>query len=107
MNNALVIDLEFWYNSEFLKGYVPEKKSDQLPESVIPLLTLLDRYNTRAIFAVLGMVAERHPELIKSIFDQGHEIASHGYSHKTLDKLSREEFEQEMAKSVAILTLIT
>jgi len=106
-NNALVIDLEFWYNSEFLTDHLPDEKDSQIPESVFPLLELLDKYNTRATFAVLGVVAERYAELVKLIFDQGHEIASHGYSHKTLYELSREEFEQEIAKSVAILTAIT
>lgn len=107
MGNALVVDLEFWYSPEFVRHHLPEQKDDQLPESVIPLLELLDKYETRATFAVLGTVAERHPELVKLIFRQGHEIASHGYSHRTLYEMSEKEFEQEIAKSVDLLTAIT
>ena len=107
MGNALVVDLEFWYSPEFVRHHLPEQKDDQLPESVIPLLDLLDRYETKATFAVLGTVAERYPELVKSIFRQGHEIASHGYSHRTLYEMSENEFDQEIAKSIEILTSIT
>lgn len=107
MGNALVVDLEFWYSPEFVRHHLPEHKDDQLPESVIPLLELLDKYETRATFAVLGTVAERHPELVKSIFRQGHEIASHGYSHRTLYEMSENEFDQEIARSVDLLTTIT
>jgi len=107
LNNALVIDLEFWHNSEFLKDHIPEEWSDQFPESAMPVLELLEKYNTRATFAVLGMVAERRPELIKLIYDQGHEIASHGYSHRPLFEMSMDEFEQEIIKSIELLTSIT
>jgi polysaccharide deacetylase family protein (PEP-CTERM system associated) len=55
----------------------------------------------------LGVVAERQPELIKSIFAREHEIASHGYSHTMLYELSPQEFEQEIVKSVDLLTSIT
>jgi len=106
-DNALVVDLEFWYSPEFVRGHVLEQNDDQLPQSVVPLLDILAKYRTRATFAVLGTVAERYPELVKLIFNQGHEIASHGYSHKTLYELSENDFEQEIVKSVELLTSIT
>lgn len=106
-NNALVIDLEFWYSPEFVRKHVQKHDDDQMPESVTPLLELLEAQKTRATFAVLGTVAERHPSLVKSIFDRGHEIASHGYSHRMLDDLTEDEFEQEIARSVALLSAIT
>ena len=87
-----------------LNGTQPD---NQLPESVEPILELLDKYQTRATFAVLGIVAERYPDLVRAIFDKGHEIASHGYSHKMLDDLTPEEFEQEIIDSVRLLSSIT
>ena len=107
MINALVVDLEHWHSNEFLTKYLPEELVDQVPESVRPILDLLDRYNVRATFAVLGSVAEKHPELVKEIYNQGHEIASHAWSHKTLYALGKEDFEDEVRRSVDLLTSIT
>ncbi len=106
-DNALVIDLEYWYSPELVRKHVQDPQDDQMPESVTPLLKLLEAHKTKATFAVLGMVAERHPELVRSIFEQGHEIASHGYSHKPLYELTEDEFEQEIVKSVHVLSAIT
>ncbi|MDD2834699.1 MAG: polysaccharide deacetylase family protein [Methanothrix sp.] len=107
MINALVVDLEHWHSSEFLTKYLPEELVDQVPESVRPILDLLDKHETKATFAVLGSVAEQHPELVKEIYDKGHEIASHAWSHKTLHKLGKDAFEVEIKKSVELLRSIT
>jgi len=104
MLNALSIDLEYWWCSEFLTKYLPEEKEDLIIESVNPLLELLDKYNTRATFFVLGTVAEKYPDLVEEIYRKGHEIASHAYSHKTLYELGKEGFEEEIKKSRNILS---
>jgi polysaccharide deacetylase family protein (PEP-CTERM system associated) len=105
----LSFDLEFWYNSEFIKNYIPkgiESFDDKTIESTIPLLKILKRFNTKATFFVLGKVAEKYPDLIRQIANDGHEIASHGYSHKTLNDLTPIEFEEEIKKSVRLLEKI-
>ena len=107
MKNALVIDLEHWYSNEFLTKYLPPEKVDQDIEAVKPILYLLDKYNVRVTFAVLGTYAERHPEIVKYIYDKGHEIQSHAYSHKTLHELGKDAFEDEIKKSVNLLKSIT
>jgi len=105
----LTFDLEFWYNSKFLKKYPKHRDllEDYIKESVIPLLKLLNKYNQRATFFVLGEVAEKYPEIIKKISDLGHEVASHGYSHKPLWDLGRRGFEKEIELSKNILKNIT
>jgi len=107
MVNALCIDLEHWHSNEFLLDYLPAIKEDQAVAAVAPLLELLERYNCKATFCVLGSVAERHPELVKDISARGHEIASHGYSHQPLYKLNRQQFEHEIKDSVKLLESIT
>lgn len=105
--NALVIDLEHWHCIELLRNCPPEDPVDQVPEAVRPILNLLDRYETKATFAILGTVAEQHPELVEEINSKGHEIASHAWSHKTLYELGKDGFEEEVKKSVKILKYIT
>ena len=106
MINALSIDLEFWWENECLTKYLPNEKPDQIIESVNPLLDLLDRYNTKATFFVVGTVMEKHPGLIREIYDKGHEIGSHGCSHKMVNKLTPAEFEEEIVSSVNGITSI-
>lgn len=107
MKNSLVIDLEHWYSNEFLTKYLPSEKVDQDLEAVKPIIDLLEKYNVSATFAVLGTYAKRNPELIKKIYDKGHEIQSHCYSHKTLKELGRDAFEEEIKRSVDLLESIT
>jgi len=107
LSNALSIDLEYWWNSEFLKGHLPEEREDQAIEATGPLVHLLDRYSTKATFFVLGEVAEKHPKLVRMIHDGGHEIASHGYSHRMLEDLGEKQFEEELRGSVTLLQSIT
>ena len=111
MDNALTIDLEFWHSPELLRGFLTEERDgpidDLIFEMTKPILDVLDEYNVKATFFVLGLVAEKYPELIEEIYDKGHEVASHAYSHKTLFELGKDEFEREMDKSVQLLRHIT
>lgn len=104
MINALSIDLEHWWCNEFLTDYLPIIKEVQIKESLNPILKLLDDYNVRATFFVLGEIAEDYPEVVEEIFERGHEIACHSYSHKTLYKLGKDGFEEEIIKSLKILS---
>jgi polysaccharide deacetylase family protein (PEP-CTERM system associated) len=107
MKNALTVDLEYWYSAEFVRNYVPEEKQDLANETILPIIDLLEQYDVKATFFVLGQVAEKYPNLIKEIHNRGHEIASHGYSHKTLYELGIEGFSKEIKLSIDILKSIT
>ena len=76
-------------------GFLPPT-SDLKPQSSI-----------RATFFILGWVAERYPHLIRTIKDQGHEIACHGYAHKLIYTQSKDEFRGDIRKAKAILEDIT
>lgn len=67
------------------------------------LADLLARHGIKATFFVLGWVAERHPGLVKSLADQGHEIASHGYGHELVTAQSPECFRNDVRMAKRIL----
>jgi len=56
---------------------------------------------------VLGTVAEAFPELVREIHAAGHEVATHGYSHQLLYKLTVEQFRADVQRSVELLESIT
>ena len=68
----------------------------RIEETTNTLLELFDKYNVTATFFSLGYIAEKFPHLIEKICSSGHEIASHGYSHLDLRKISREDFESDL-----------
>src|SRR3990167_11229763 len=45
------------------------------------ILAILKKYDIKATFFVVGMNAEKYPDLIKAIHDDGHVIASHSQTH--------------------------
>jgi polysaccharide deacetylase family protein (PEP-CTERM system associated) len=92
--NALSIDLEEWYHSELVEGR--RSSFSQAAEATKPILDLLDRYQTKASFFIVGEVAEQNPDLIHSIFERGHEIGCHTYSHKLVWNLEKNLFQDEL-----------
>jgi polysaccharide deacetylase family protein (PEP-CTERM system associated) len=48
-------------------------------------------------------VAERCPDLVKTIASHGHEIASHGFNHQHLSRMTPALFREDLQKSIRIL----
>jgi polysaccharide deacetylase family protein (PEP-CTERM system associated) len=61
----------------------------------------------KATFFVLGWLAERLPHLVREIQTRGHEVASHGYSHRLCKEQSVDELRVDLAKSKELLEDIT
>jgi peptidoglycan/xylan/chitin deacetylase (PgdA/CDA1 family) len=60
------------------------------------LLDILAKYRIRALFALLGENAERYPELVRRIHDEGHIIINHGYSDKWAVDMEEDEFRENL-----------
>lgn len=58
------------------------------PDTTPQVLDILDEHCIKANFFLVGMYAERHPELVREIARRGHTIASHTYSHPILSQTS-------------------
>jgi peptidoglycan-N-acetylglucosamine deacetylase len=67
------------------------------------ILRMLSDKGIAATFFVPGRVAERHPTKVRLIISEGHEVAVHGYTHRSPTNLSRDEEEDELTKTLAIL----
>jgi peptidoglycan/xylan/chitin deacetylase (PgdA/CDA1 family) len=65
------------------------------------ILDLLDRYNYRATFFLVGKQAVMYPQLVQEIVARGHEIGSHSQTHCNLCRLDRLGIEQELVRSRA------
>ena len=103
--NILQIDVEDWYCDLDIKYW--GSYEDRIVQNTNKTLSILKEEDTKATFFILGYVAERFPQLVEKIKEEGHEIASHGYSHTPITKQTPSEFEEDLLKSLRILKKIT
>jgi len=79
---SITIDCEEW-NSPFLRG---KKDRDHNNTSFSrlgneALLELFRKHDIKVTFFITGYFAEREPEQVRRIMEEGHEVAAHGYEH--------------------------
>jgi polysaccharide deacetylase family protein (PEP-CTERM system associated) len=109
--NAFTVDVEDWYHICGVEKFISPTMWNELESRVNigteKILNMLSKKNIKGTFFILGYIAELYPDMVKIIFREGHEIATHGYSHETVYKLTHEEFKEDLRKSIDILKNIT
>ena len=107
IQNALTIDVEDYFQVAALAEAVRyddwSSMEYRVEANTDRILALFERAGVKATFFTLGWVAERSPELVKRIAAQGHEVASHGYSHQLIYNQTPDVFKEETRRSKAIL----
>ncbi|MFP4560972.1 MAG: XrtA system polysaccharide deacetylase [Thiohalorhabdus sp.] len=105
--NALSVDVEDYFQVSAFAGHIDRADWDRLPHRVERntdrILQLFADHGARATFFVLGWVAERYPDLVRRLAENGHEVASHGYGHIRVDEQSLEEFRADVRYAKALL----
>lgn len=103
-NNELIViftvDVEDWSQSVLNRK---NPVTERVLNSTHQVMDILAENDTKATFFTLGNVAEKFPELIKRMADEGHEVASHGYDHKNIYAMSPKEMLEDIGKSVKLL----
>ncbi len=106
--NILSVDVEDWYQGlEVIPIENWSHFEDRIWIGLTSLLNLLEKTRTKATFFILGYLAEQFPEVVLEIQKRGHEIGTHGYSHKLIYKQDVEEFAKELKRSIEIIEEIT
>lgn len=67
------------------------------------LLDGLALRGVKATFLLCGYRMEQYPDITRRIFDEGHEIGYHGFSHKSMRDMSRKTIGQELIDSAALM----
>ncbi len=105
--NVMSIDVEDWFSVENMRGFIAREDWDKLESrverNIARLLDLFAARQIEATFFVLGWIAERHPDMVREIARRGHEVATHGYSHNMLTRMTPEEFDADLARSLEML----
>lgn len=105
MVNIMQVDVEDWFCDLRYKQW--RGLEERVEQNTERLLELFERYDVQATFFVLGDVAERHPNLLERMKEKGHEIASHGYSHRPLRFIDAARFEEDLMQSMTAIEKAT
>ena len=109
--NILSFDIEDWFH--ILDHNSTKSENDwgkfepRIHKNMDKIFEILEKNNTKASFFVLGWIAEKHPDLINRIKERGYEIGSHSHLHQLAYRQNRNEFYQDVDRSIKTLQDIT
>ncbi len=107
MRNALTIDLEDYYHVSAFSEQIPVDRwnsaTSRIERNTEVLLDLLESAGCKATFFTLGWVGEQHPEVVRKVAERGHEVACHSLRHRTVYKMTREEFRDDTLRAKSLL----
>jgi polysaccharide deacetylase family protein (PEP-CTERM system associated) len=105
--NALTVDVEDYFHATAFASAIDMTSWNALDYRVESntgrLLELFAARGVHATFFILGWVARRSPQLVRSIHQAGHEIACHGLNHQLVYRQSRETFIAETREAKQLL----
>ena len=65
-------------------------------DKTMAILDILDQYNAKATFFLVGIWVEKFPELVKAIAERGHEVENHSASHPHMTQISESKMREEL-----------
>ena len=71
------------------------------------ILDILDRYDVKTTFFLVGFWAEEHPDLVAELVARGHEIGNHSATHPHMAQLSDAQIREELRQCSELVRAIT
>lgn len=107
MRNALTIDLEDYYHvsafNDRISGDLWDAQVSRVERNTDLLLELFAAAACKATFFTLGWVAEKYPQVVRQVASGGHEIACHSYRHRTVYRMTPQEFREDTSHAKKLL----
>ncbi len=99
----LTIEVEDYFHVGRFDDFIPRDRwyrfEGRIEHNTRRALDLVEASGARATFFVLGWVAERFPELVREIAARGHEVASLGYDHRTMEEMGPPELRADVVRA--------
>jgi polysaccharide deacetylase family protein (PEP-CTERM system associated) len=107
MKNAMSIDVEDYFQVSAFAPHIAradwEAMECRVERNVELILQMLADADAHATFFTLGWIAERYPQVVRRIVENGHELASHGYGHERASDLTPQQFRADISRAKALL----
>ncbi len=65
-------------------------------DKTIPILDILDEYDVKTTFFLVGGWVDKYPDMLKEIVKRGHEIGNHSDTHPHMSQLSESDIRKEL-----------
>jgi len=105
--NILTFDVEEWFHILDNDSTKTEKEWNNFPsrihQNMDRIFNMLEKSNQKASFFVLGWIAEKYPEVVRSITDKGYEIGSHTSYHQLVYEQTPKTFHVDIERSIKTL----
>jgi polysaccharide deacetylase family protein (PEP-CTERM system associated) len=95
---AFTVDVEDWYQSCV---DLDAPISERVVRNVDRLLEVLDDSGVKGTFFVQGRVADTFPRMVARLATEGHELQSHGHTHRSLARMTRKDLREELRRARA------
>jgi polysaccharide deacetylase family protein (PEP-CTERM system associated) len=103
MRNALSVDVEDWFQVGAFETTIDKTSWDsrihRVERNTDAVMALFDEAGVKATFFTLGWVAARYPALIRRISEAGHEVASHGWDHLRVFRMTPDQFADDLRRA--------
>lgn len=107
IRNAMTVDVEDYFQVSAFEPHIERAEWERLPcrveQNIDRILSLFDEKNVKATFFVLGWMAERYPEMVRRLHENGHEVASHGYEHVRVVNQTPHAFREDVQRTRKLL----
>lgn len=104
MINAMTVDLEDWHHSiDSIPFEDWDKYESRIEKNTYKILEVFNHSDIKATFFILGYIAQKYPSLVKEISSLGHEIATHGHSHRLIYRQTPQEFREDLKRSINVI----
>ena len=102
-SNILTVVVEDYYQTVAFRNLIHPSQwyrfERRVPENTRRALDLLAEFEIEATFFVLGCVANEMPEIVRDIAERGHEIATKGYYHRSIEQMTPAAFREDLRRS--------
>jgi polysaccharide deacetylase family protein (PEP-CTERM system associated) len=107
--NFLTLDVEEWYmanyeGDDFSRYVAAPSRIEWETERLLEICAL---HGVKATCFIVGTLAEAKPGIVKQFHQAGHEIASHGFAHGLVYRMSPDAFRTDLRRSLRLLEELT
>ena len=105
---SMLINTQVYYHYKTVEPYLSLTFDDGPRKAqTLKTLSILKKYDIKATFFVVGENIEYQKDVLKEVYNQGHEIGNHMYAHENINKINKKEIKESIIKTNNLIKEVT